>query len=174
MFNYQNFDEVFSFNPEYSYTAVAVETIEANRRSLEGLFVDKVLKLLDIKRRKSKFDVLLVHSTNLVHTCVFVASKYYPPRSNSDLRTLHQTVVAGNSADHTKLSLLYYILLDYDAISRRSLQAGLFEDKSFLPKRYQIFMKGLWHMDRREFNVRFHWSPQAVLEPNTPRSLSNT
>jgi hypothetical protein len=52
MFNYQNFDDVFNFNKEYSYTAVAVETIEANRRSLEGLFVDKILKLLDIKRRK--------------------------------------------------------------------------------------------------------------------------
>jgi protein ELYS len=52
MFNYQNFDDVFNFNKEYSYTAVAVETIEANRRSLEGLFVDKIFKLLDIKRRK--------------------------------------------------------------------------------------------------------------------------
>jgi hypothetical protein len=55
MFNYQNFDDVFNFNPEYSYTAVAVETVEANRRTLEGLFVDRILKFLDIKRRKHIF-----------------------------------------------------------------------------------------------------------------------
>jgi hypothetical protein len=52
MFDYNNFEEVFSFNPNYSYDSSEVETIEANRRKLEGLFVDKVLRALDIKRRK--------------------------------------------------------------------------------------------------------------------------
>ena len=51
MFDYRNFDEVFEFDPEYSYDSSTVESIEANRRSLEGLFVDKIFKLLDIKRR---------------------------------------------------------------------------------------------------------------------------
>ena len=52
MFDYNNFDDVFAFNPSYSYDLSEVETIEANRRKLEGLFVDKVFRALDIKRRK--------------------------------------------------------------------------------------------------------------------------
>lgn len=52
MFDYNNFDDVFAFNPSYSYDSSEVETIEANRGELEGLFVDKVLRALDIKRRK--------------------------------------------------------------------------------------------------------------------------
>lgn len=52
MFDYNNFEDVFAFNPNYSYESSEVETIETNRRKLEGLFVDKVLKALDIKRRK--------------------------------------------------------------------------------------------------------------------------
>jgi hypothetical protein len=51
MFDYSDFEEVFAFNPDYSYDSSEVETIEANRRQLEGLFVDKVFKALDIKRR---------------------------------------------------------------------------------------------------------------------------
>lgn len=52
MFDYNSFEDVFDFNPSYSYDSSEVETIETNRRKLEGLFVDKVLKALDIKRRK--------------------------------------------------------------------------------------------------------------------------
>jgi hypothetical protein len=53
MFDYTNFSDVFSFNQSYSYDQSTVEGIEARRKSLEGLFVDRVLKLLDIKRRES-------------------------------------------------------------------------------------------------------------------------
>jgi hypothetical protein len=59
MFDYNNFEDVFAFNPSYSYESSEVETIETNRRKLEGLFVDKVLKALDIKRRKFyRFELL--------------------------------------------------------------------------------------------------------------------
>ena len=51
MFDYRNFDEIFQFDPGFKYDSSAIETIEANRRSLEGLFIDKIFKLLDIKRR---------------------------------------------------------------------------------------------------------------------------
>jgi len=51
MFDYQNFDEVFGFAPDCSYDEVAVQGIEAHRKALEGLFFEKVLKLLGIKRR---------------------------------------------------------------------------------------------------------------------------
>ena len=52
MFNYHNFNEVFSFDPGCCYDKDAIHKIEANRKVIQGLFVDKVLKLLGIKRRK--------------------------------------------------------------------------------------------------------------------------
>jgi hypothetical protein len=52
MFNYHNFNEVFSFEPGCSYDEDAIRSIEANRKVLQGLFIDRVLKLLGIKRRK--------------------------------------------------------------------------------------------------------------------------
>jgi len=52
MFNYHNFNEVFSFDPGCCYDIDAIHNIEANRKVIQGLFVDKVLKLLGIKRRK--------------------------------------------------------------------------------------------------------------------------
>jgi hypothetical protein len=52
MSNYQNFDEVFSFDPECSYDDDTVAEIERNRKQLEGLFIEKVMKLLGIKRRE--------------------------------------------------------------------------------------------------------------------------
>lgn len=50
MFNYHNFDEVFNFDPECSYNEVALQRIDEHRRVLEGLFWDKVLKPLGIKK----------------------------------------------------------------------------------------------------------------------------
>jgi hypothetical protein len=52
MFSYQDFDEVFSFDPECSYDEDTVSDIEDNRKQLEGLFIEKVMKLLGIKRRE--------------------------------------------------------------------------------------------------------------------------
>lgn len=59
MFDYRNFDDTFDFDPGYSYDTSAVESIERNRSSLEGLFVDKVLKLIGIKRRKYDYPHIL-------------------------------------------------------------------------------------------------------------------
>jgi hypothetical protein len=53
MFNYQNFDEVFNFDPDISYDEDTVSEIESNRKLLEGLFIERVIKLLGIKRRKN-------------------------------------------------------------------------------------------------------------------------
>ena len=60
MFDYNNFDEVFAFNPSYTYDPSEVESIDINRRRLEGLFVDKVLKALDIKRRKFQIRIFVL------------------------------------------------------------------------------------------------------------------
>jgi hypothetical protein len=65
MFDISNFDDVFEFDKKYSYAAETVESIEQRRIAFEGLFVDRVLKLLSIKRRKSAstmFEALFANS----------------------------------------------------------------------------------------------------------------
>lgn len=53
MASFQDFDDVFEFDPDVSYDQKMVSTIEKNRKELEGLFIDKVLKLvLKVNRRK--------------------------------------------------------------------------------------------------------------------------
>ncbi len=52
MLNFNNFEEVFYFNPDYSYDEEMVVEIENNRKEIQGLFIDRVMKLMGIKRRK--------------------------------------------------------------------------------------------------------------------------
>lgn len=55
---------------------------------------------------------------------------------------------------HHKFSLLYYILLDFDDASKEVFVSESFASLSGMPANYQLFMKGLWHMDREEYSVR--------------------
>ena len=57
MFNFQSFAEVFAFDPECSYDENTVSTIEANRKELEGLFIDRVMKAMNITRREEPLSV---------------------------------------------------------------------------------------------------------------------
>ncbi len=52
MFNYQEFDEVFAFDPGCSYDDKTVAEIIENRKALEGLFIDRIMKMLGIVRRR--------------------------------------------------------------------------------------------------------------------------
>lgn len=52
MFSYHNFNDVFAFNPECSYEDETIHSIGVNRSKLEGLFIEKVMKLMGIKRRR--------------------------------------------------------------------------------------------------------------------------
>lgn len=54
---------------------------------------------------------------------------------------------------HHNLSLLYYILLDFDPSDRRPRVSENFVAQSTMPNNYRIFMKGLWHMDQLQFSV---------------------
>ena len=81
------------------------------------------------------------------------ATKYYPPKSNGDLRNLHKAIVETGGADHHKISVLYYILLELDFATGRRDYSTSFAESSFLHQKYQIYMKGLWHLDRQEFEV---------------------
>lgn len=82
-----------------------------------------------------------------------IAPKYYPPKANEDLRNLHKAVIETNGADHHKISVLYYILLEFDASTKKREHSCAFAREAFLPEKYQIYMKGLWHLDRLEFEV---------------------
>lgn len=55
---------------------------------------------------------------------------------------------------HHKQSLLYYILLDFDAVNGHEAVAEDFASDSGMPSTYQDFMKGLWFLDREDFPVR--------------------
>lgn len=68
-----------------------------------------------------------------------------------DLRRLHEKIVSSAWPDHHKQSLLYYILLDCQDVPGA---AENFVHRFHLPGKYATFMKGLWLMDRMEFEVR--------------------
>ena len=58
---------------------------------------------------------------------------------------------------HHKLSVFYYLLLDYDAAATASTSSRSLADKfaarSGVPEKYQTFMTGLWYLDRQQFEV---------------------
>ena len=53
---------------------------------------------------------------------------------------------------HHKFSLLYYLLLDFNDEQGASA-SETFAALSGMPANYQLFMKGLWYMDRRDYSV---------------------
>ncbi|RQM08312.1 hypothetical protein DH86_00003811 [Scytalidium sp. 3C] len=144
MLAYQDFEQVFAFNPECEYERSLVLGIEAHRKKLEGLlFIDRVLKLLGIKR----------------------PAKIYPPRSNNDIRSLHKAILESGGADHHKISVLYYILLDFDSLTSRREYSAHFEQSSYLPQKYQIYMQGLWFLDRLNFELALQYLTHPSLIP---------
>jgi len=84
---------------------------------------------------------------------ITLATKFYPANNNKKLRDLHDAIVKSDGADHHKISVLYYIILDCDAPTGRRDYSTQFENASYLPGKYAKYMKGLWHMDRLDFEV---------------------
>jgi len=102
-------------------------------------------------------------------TALLLPAKSYPPRTENALHGLHQQICAAKTGPHQKLSVLYYLLLDYDeGLSPRSQLAESFARQAGLPKSYQILIKGLWYMDRLQFQV----GPASSLRTR-PRACSN-
>ncbi|KAF2967809.1 hypothetical protein GQX73_g5739 [Xylaria multiplex] len=134
MADYSHFDGVFGPVNPFPYSRTVILSIEASRRSLEGsLFIDRVLKALNLGQ---------------------VASNY-PPKNENALRQLHQHICDSNSITlHHRLSIIYYLLLDIDGRSSDGdSKADSFGTAAGIPDRYQIFMKGLWLMDTRNFEL---------------------
>lgn len=82
-----------------------------------------------------------------------IALKYYPPKSNASLKDLHKLICDNATAEQHKVSILYYILLDIDHPTGKREFSTAFEEKTFLPQKYVIYMKGLWHLDHQEYEV---------------------
>lgn len=138
MQDWTHFREVF--RPEWGspYSdANYTKEIESNRKELKGvLFVDRVLRAMGITKTKS-----------------------YPPKGDNGLYSLHQQICNSSHAAHHKLSVLYYLLLDFDYLKLRGCGdcANKFAARFGVPERYQLFMTGLWRMDHEQFSVRTRW-----------------
>lgn len=92
--------------------------------------------------------------------------KIYPPKDTRTLQDLFQQILASKMTTHHKLSALYYLLLDHDeGLSARSKISDNFATQTGMPKRYQIFMSGLWHMDRLQFGVALEYLAHPSLLP---------
>ncbi|KAG9231443.1 nuclear pore complex assembly-domain-containing protein [Amylocarpus encephaloides] len=147
MFSYHDFEDVFSFDTGCVYNPKLCRAIEANRKSLLGLFIDQIMKRIGIRG---------------------LATKLFPPKSNGDLRKLHQAVIDSAGQDQDKISVLYYILLHIDATTGKREHSTKFAGSSFLPETYQITAKGLWHMDQKEFDIAVQYLTHPSLTPAFP------
>lgn len=170
MLDYTEYNSVFPspgiINP-YDYKGTSA--IETFRKSFRGvLFVDRVLSRLGIGQGQCSVNTTTNHPSNHVMIAPFNANHHcnlgtaYPPKGENGLRSLHQQICQSSVSSHQKLSLLYYLLLDHDGIHPgRSQWADGFAEEAGLPRKYQVLMRGLWHMDRKEVKVRlfvsFHW-----------------
>jgi len=160
MLDFGNFDLVFGDLSPFPFTRQWAQQVEKKRKEYDGvLFLDRVLGALTIAK----------------------ASKFYPPKTDKDLRQLHHLVCdAPNVAVHHKLSILYYILLDVDArIEEQQLQqpsmsqttnssvtqAETFAADAAVPQKYSIFMKGLWYMDAADFDHALEYLTHPSLVP---------
>ncbi|KAI9707156.1 MAG: hypothetical protein M1836_000116 [Candelina mexicana] len=150
MKDFNEFEDVFEFDPDSKYDHKIVDTIKGNRRALENeLFFDKLMKVLSIDK----------------------GIKLYPPTSNDDLRKLHRTIIASSSPDHHKQSLLYYVLKDFRT-SHDAIKSFL---KHFhLPEKYRTCMDGLWEMDRMHFAKALEFLTQPSLIPTFPDEILYT
>ncbi|KAF6816052.1 hypothetical protein CPLU01_13966 [Colletotrichum plurivorum] len=128
MFDYTYYTHVFG-SQTFPYDRKSIQEIDQSRKNLDGvLFIDRVLKALGLTK-----------------------SKTYPPKSEDALFKLHQQLCEAGMSMHHRLSIFYYILLDFDASQTRPQASSQFATASGVPKSYQIFMKGLWLLDHLQF-----------------------
>ncbi|PTB69065.1 hypothetical protein BBK36DRAFT_1113432 [Trichoderma citrinoviride] len=135
MLEYTDFQKVFPPGAQMPYDRKRIHEIEARRKELGGqLFIDRVLKALGITK-----------------------NKVYPPKNDNGVRQLHQQICESSMSMHHKLSLLYYILLDFDTVDGQVSISETFASTSSMPQNYEIFMKGLWYMDGLEFSTALEY-----------------
>ncbi|KAL9002901.1 MAG: hypothetical protein Q9188_004192 [Gyalolechia gomerana] len=170
MDNFELFDDLFDFDPDYAYSEQIINKIIRCRRAMEDeLFIDRLLKTLGIEQ--GQLTVCFSSQLTLkIHPSIAV--KLYPPRSNQDLRSLHQQIIDSPSPDHHKQSVLYYIFKD---IPDKDAHPALnFANAVFLSERYRIFMDGIWLLDRAKFAKALDYLTDPVLIPTFPEEILYT
>ncbi|KAB5542451.1 nuclear pore complex assembly-domain-containing protein [Coniochaeta sp. 2T2.1] len=148
MIDYSQFHAVFPGQGPTPYSSKDVQEIETLRKSLNGvLFIDRVLKALSIGQGRT-----------------------YPPKGDNGLRSLHKHICDSKVSTHHKLSVFYYLLLDYDFVrGGKSQLAEEFAVNSGVPAKYQLLMRGLWHMDRKEFKFALEY----LAHPSLPSEFAD-
>ncbi|TPX08143.1 uncharacterized protein E0L32_010210 [Thyridium curvatum] len=151
--DYAQFHQVFRPDVGSPYDQHLIREVEANRKSMNGLlFIDRVLKAMGITK-----------------------AKVYPPRGENGLHALHQQICAAKMSTHHKLSVLYYLLLDHDdAHPERAQGAYTFAFQAGVPTKYQLFMQGLWYMDRRQFPLALEHLAHPSLLPEFSDDIITT
>ncbi|KAF2144504.1 uncharacterized protein K452DRAFT_245384 [Aplosporella prunicola CBS 121167] len=149
MLDVNDFEAVFSFDPNYTYSQTTITSINSNRRTLGGtLFFDKLLAQLHIK-----------------------SGHLYPPHKNADLRDLHERIVTAPIADHHKQSVLFYILRDCRAPDAALDPADSFAKSCYLPQKYWVVVEGLWEMDHLQFRPAMESLTHPSLLPTFPAEV---
>ncbi|KAH6668112.1 nuclear pore complex assembly-domain-containing protein [Plectosphaerella plurivora] len=129
MFDYNNFEHVFPTAAVFPYGRKSIQETETFRKSFNGaLFIDRVLSALGLSKAKT-----------------------YPPKQESALASLHQVLCEADISIHHRLSIFYYLLLDFDGQDARTQYSTKFAEVSGVPKNYQILMRGLWLLDHQQF-----------------------
>ncbi|KAL2117484.1 hypothetical protein VTJ04DRAFT_7144 [Mycothermus thermophilus] len=151
MFDISHFSSVFPSEGPKPYDSSGVRDIETHRKTLDNqLFIDRVLSALGLPQPSNE-------------------PKPYPPRGDSGLKLLHHQIASAKVSVHAKLSVLYYLLLDHDSVRANSNLADEFADASNLPSTYQLLMRGLWHLDRAQFDI----AVQHLAHPSLPAEFSD-
>ncbi len=152
MLDYTQFQQVFPANLRSPYDRKLQQDIDGHRKTLSGvLFIDRVLRALGIAKGVPHVKCPEKAPRRLTRPD---SAKVYPPKTDNALKQLHQSVCDAGVSTHHKLSLFYYVLLDFDGANGAPYISQEFIAASSLPANYQLFMQGLWHMDHLEFSVR--------------------
>ncbi len=167
MLDFSQFSAAFPTDGPKPYDQNGVREIETFRKSFDGvLFVDRVLKALGVGEGAQQYLPSPVH----FRTFLTPAGKVYPPRGDNGLRALHRQICESKVSPHAKLSVFYYLLLDYDEVrGAQSCLAEALAEESGLPQNYQILMRGLWHMDRKEFK----YALEHLAHPSLPSEFAD-
>ncbi|EED14591.1 conserved hypothetical protein [Talaromyces stipitatus ATCC 10500] len=147
MASWEIFDVTFQFNRNFTYEKRNVDAINANRRSLENqLFIDRLLDLMGVK----------------------AAQEIYPPKTNQQLRELYKQILLSSFPNHQKQAVIYYLLRDCRATNEALVQ---FLRRCSIPDKYQLFIDGIWHLDRLEFQLALQYLTEPSLIPTLPDEI---
>jgi len=149
MIDLSDYTAVFPTDGRNPYQANDVREIENFRKKFDGvLFIDRVLQALGIAQ----------------------GGKPYPPRGDKGVRNLYEEVCKSKVSPHHKLSVFYYLLLDFDYLrGNHSQLADALAEESGLPQKYQTLMRGLWHMDHEEFR----YALEHLAHPSLPSEFAD-